>query len=455
MKNTFEMFNATALTELRQSGVKRRGYLRKASVVFVILMAVAMGVVSLPQFVMIAEADGGDKTITGLGTGAIRNPLAPEDEDTEWRGSYVYFGKYDANGDGTAEPVRYRVLDKASGDFGVSGRSLLLDCDTMLYDAQFDPQKYQNIWAKSDVRKRLNEGGNSFLGQPGNFTDAEKSAIAESRKSDPAPGDGDDISDCFSFAPLSGEKVFVLDAVEVVRASYGYTDSSGESESRRKSDQGGWWLRSPYDVDYEELHYRFAGYVDNYGYYYDKYIIDEGSVSAHEVTKTIGVSPALNVRLSSVMFSSLIPSSPSGAGETGAEYKLTLMKSGLSADVGAVTREGDAVTILFAVDPLAGPTQVSVVVTKDQWASWEGLNHDAGLLQYAKLNGQWDENGIGTGTFTLDTSKVTGTWGKDYHVYIFAEEVKGEKETDYAGAPHEVESPISVAVEGYGLCGNL
>lgn len=167
-------------------------------------------------------------------------------------------------------------------------------------------------------------------------------------------------------------------------------------------------------------------------------------MTAHEVTTNISVSPALNVKLSSILSTSLVSTSSSGP-----EYKLTLMKGGLSAAVGAVTRKGDEVTILFAVDPLGGPTQVSVVVTKDEWAKWEGLNHDAGLLQYARLDAQWDENGIGTGTFTLDSSKVSGAWGKDYHVYIFAEEVKGGKETDYAGAPLEVESPISVSVEGY------
>lgn len=63
--------------------MKKSRYLHQFTIVSVILTAVAMGVVPLPQFVMAAEADGGDKTVTGLGTGAIRNPRVPKDETDE------------------------------------------------------------------------------------------------------------------------------------------------------------------------------------------------------------------------------------------------------------------------------------------------------------------------------------------------------------------------------------
>ncbi|MBP5605131.1 MAG: hypothetical protein J6X60_06270, partial [Ruminiclostridium sp.] len=48
----------------------------------------------------------GDKTITGLGTGAIANPTSGAGG---W--SYVYYGTYGDNS------VKYRVLDKAATQF--------------------------------------------------------------------------------------------------------------------------------------------------------------------------------------------------------------------------------------------------------------------------------------------------------------------------------------------------
>ncbi len=45
-------------------------------------------------------------------------------------------------------PTRYRVLDKASTDFGVEGGSLFLDCDSTLYNAKFDNDGSANEDAK-------------------------------------------------------------------------------------------------------------------------------------------------------------------------------------------------------------------------------------------------------------------------------------------------------------------
>ena len=97
------------------------------------------------------------KTVSGLGTSAICNPTSTESSATAWAGSYVYYGKYDGT-----NPTKYRVLDKASSDFGVSGDSLLLDCDTTLYNAAFDADgnanqgaTKANEWGYSDLRSGL------------------------------------------------------------------------------------------------------------------------------------------------------------------------------------------------------------------------------------------------------------------------------------------------------------
>ena len=76
------------------------------------------------------------KTIAGLGTSVIVDPTAPANDTDAWKGSYVYYGNYDADGDGTAEPVKYRVLDASTTKFG--GTTMLLDCDSILYFQKFD-----------------------------------------------------------------------------------------------------------------------------------------------------------------------------------------------------------------------------------------------------------------------------------------------------------------------------
>ena len=54
------------------------------------------------------------KNIAGLGTGMIAGPTVPSADTDAWKGSYVYFGNYDADGVGTAEPTKYRVLPQGS-----------------------------------------------------------------------------------------------------------------------------------------------------------------------------------------------------------------------------------------------------------------------------------------------------------------------------------------------------
>ena len=87
------------------------------------------------------------KTIAGLGTSVIVDPTAPANETDAWKGSYVYYGNYDADGDGVAEPVKYRVLDASTTDYSADGttQTMLLDCDSVLFKEIFDDSS--NVWA--------------------------------------------------------------------------------------------------------------------------------------------------------------------------------------------------------------------------------------------------------------------------------------------------------------------
>lgn len=149
-----------------------------------LLLSAAMAVTIVPVMDAPKKAKAtSDKTVAGLGTSAISNPTSTGSSATAWAGSYVYYGKYDGT-----NPTKYRVLDRASNDFGVSGGSLLLDCDTTLYNAAFHDSN-NNIWSSSSLRSGLQ--GNAFLEKSGVFTAQEKGAIVASTKSAAAQNDGE------------------------------------------------------------------------------------------------------------------------------------------------------------------------------------------------------------------------------------------------------------------------
>lgn len=126
---------------------------------------------------IISPHNDSGKEINSLGTTAIKAPPALQESDTYWKGSYVWFGKYDG------EPVKYRVLEPNTTRYG--GSTMLLDCDSILYKAPYDVNgidkvngKQNDDWTNSDIRANLN--GSSFLMKQNGFTSVERAAIAGS-----------------------------------------------------------------------------------------------------------------------------------------------------------------------------------------------------------------------------------------------------------------------------------
>lgn len=406
-----------------------------------ILLTAAMAVGLMPgtgtlqaqaQESQVVKTTSTTKTIAGLGTGVIADPTDPgNDTEKAWAGSYVYYGNYNGS------PVKYRVLDASTTKFG--GTTMLLDCDSILYAQMFDEDytaneagKNLNDWSISDVKKSLN--GDDFLNKEGVFTTAEKNAIAESKvathelTTDSETGVNviDWTKEKFvKYVALTGEQIFILDAEDVSNRAYGYslTDKSYFSCKNRKKTGSAydcWWLRSA-DHSYGSI----AGSVDN-----------TGQISGSEANSDWeGVSPAFNVNLQSVLFSSVISGT---AGETSAEYKLTLLDSDMTiAPESGVTKSGNTVTIPYSIEGTnsGNATQVSVLILDKEYTV--GNTNGATVLAYDKLNVD-SFSTTGTGTFTLPDSLSGKKAGTDYHIYIVAEDVNGEKETDYAGTPVEV-----------------
>ena len=202
-----------------------------------LLLCAVMVTGLLPGALSTAKAEG--RTITGLGTGTIGNPTG----NGQWH--YVYYGKYNDN------PVKYRVLSIKTTDFG--GTTMLLDCNSVLFTAAFDTNR-KNDWVNSTIKTGLN--GNLFLTKEGVFTPAESNAIASSTKATKNHDhDGSGLwitNDNWGlyYAPLTGQKIFLLDAVEASSETYGYSNRFESDNRKKRGSYTCWWLRSPCDINH-------------------------------------------------------------------------------------------------------------------------------------------------------------------------------------------------------------
>ncbi|MCR4645286.1 MAG: DUF6273 domain-containing protein [Oscillospiraceae bacterium] len=348
---------------------------------------------------------------TTLGTSVISAPKAPETVIDAWTGSYVYYGQY------KNQPVKYRVLNPNETKFG--GTTMLLDCDTTLFrDAFRDEWQADdaNVWTASDLYKVLNTGDDAFLNK--SFTSAEAAAIAASTRETHELVEGNEAGnvadwtkDCFvNYTPLTGEKIFLLDAEDASNTAYGYSFTDEIAENRIKktftapdSNAYRWWLRSlsRYTIGYAGSVYGGDGTVDCCS-------VDDADV---------GVSPAFNVDLSSVILSSKVTDVD---GDYGDEYKLTLKDPNTTITPGTLTCKSGTVTVPYTVtdsdaeDGITADT-VSVLIT----------NANGAVRYYAPLKGDFSANGSGTFDLSADIDETD-------KIYILAEDVNGQYETDYA-----------------------
>ena len=382
------------------------------------------------------ETPGEDATkkSIGLGTSIIANPTVPTSITDTWKGSYVYFGTYNGS------PVKYRVLDSDTTTFSYDDttKTMLLDCDSLLFESKFDDSS--NIWSTSYLKRYLNsekgEGydysSEGFLTTA--FTSSEQNAIASSSKSTPHSSDGETYGD-IEWTSLKGDKIFLLDLIEVCNMSYGYSmEAYNYATNRIKTCDGVnnntiWWLRST-----SQMMSNYVGMVrfsDEGGWF------DRGTAASCSDSY---VSPALNINLSSVLFSSVISGT---AGETGAEYKLTLIDDNTTmAANGNITRKGDTITVPYTITEGEGGavTKASVLILDKQYTP--GNTNNANILAYDTL----DTNDVNfqttsIGTFKLPAELSEKECGKDYYAYIIAECDKSNKLTNYASAPVSISVP--------------
>ena len=390
---------------------------RKFKMITAIILSLILLVSLLPAAAMAATEEKDtttdfDKTITGLCTGEIADPTPGEGG---W--CMVYYGKIEVQSE--QYNVWYRVLTTHTSDFG--GNTMFLDCDNIVHMWDYDDAN----WEGSNIQSWLN---NDFAQ---GFTDLEYGAIYESTKESKNVADGDGYIYA-DYQPLNGEKIFLLDFVEITRESYGYGKVAyGADRTRIKegTDYKIWWLRSH---GKEEDWPNSMGAVNYEGWSGLQTLVNLDLGESVDDLSVYGISPAMNIDLDQIIFSSYV--SGNGTGPNG--YKLTLKDPNLSIGLQegkTPSQEGRKFTIPYVVSgsDVTDATQVTVLVTDKEYMPHNSA--DAKVLQYTAL----DTESGNIGTFTLDDS-ITGDPGKDYYVYILAENINSDKNTDYASEPFKI-----------------
>ena len=381
---------------------KKNKHIIKGVIAFIITCV--MTVCMLPVLTDTAQAAiTKTESNTRLGTGEITNPGTIREDHPEDAGKwcYVYYGHY------FARPLKFRVLDKDAAEFG--GETMLLDCDQMMDFQRFDDDS--NVWDGSEIKAYLN---GDFLAKT--FTSTEQAAIAQSFKSQRIKGkDGIECMGHYDFVPLTGEKIFLLDAFEITNKNYGYLDTHDVDASKVKSTtttSPAWWLRSSKRND--STH---AGVVEK----------QAGFMSYRECSKlNFSVSPALNLSLSSILFSTKLSDN---------EFKLTIKDEAMSIAVSDLASNGNEITVPFTSN--GGANRISVLITDKAYNA-----SGAETKYYRPLSIEEGSAGAsGYGVFTLPDTYIPSS----DKVYIIAENTNwNDKYTDYASEPLLITIPAQV-----------
>ena len=301
----------------------RRGYRRLLSIGVSALLSISTFLAVIPQTETIVYAD--DTPAIVFANGSASNIKGKQE-------SSVYFGNYFQSNDTSEEPIKWRVLQN-----NTTSKTLFL-----LSDKNLDCKKYNETvtdvtWSTCTLRKWLNgEGGyenDNFIKSA--FTTKEHGALRITTNANPTypeyTGGGTDTSD----------RVFLLSVPEAKNKDLGFTDDNSRKSAITayskeqgvfvNNGNGYWWLRSPGDSALHAAIVMTTGFVKT----------DQNSVNR----TTVGVRPALNIDLSSVILTSAAvggkSSGTTGAGaltkvgaDTSKAWKFTLKDDGTAGSVG-------------------------------------------------------------------------------------------------------------------------
>ena len=362
--------------------MKRNGKVFKKTLGIVLSAAMLVsGMTFMPGSAVEVQAAATTKDVN-LGFGGISDPTSTESSATAWTGSKVYYGN-----------KLWRVLDDSG----------FLFSEDLLETKAYHDTLSGITWENCTLRSYLN--GQTFLNS--NFTGTEQDAIKDTSVTNDSNPDHSTAG-----GNNTTDKLFLLSLAEVRNTDYGF----GSDATRAASSW--WWLRSPGPFDFIAASVYYDGDVNSLGFSVNDF---NGSVR-----------PALNLNLSSVLFTSASGASKSSFGVVGDSnvsnntWKLTL--EGTENTLGANKTNGktsltagysaENLTISHsAATTLTDATQISAMLT-DSYGT---------VLYYGSVN---SDTTATSSTVTIPAGLAVGT----YSLYVFAEDVNTGNLTDYATA---------------------
>ncbi len=363
----------------------------------------------------------GGKPIS-LGTGAMLNPVSGKGL---WQ--HVYFGNYEGN------PMDFRILQKSTNDFTVKRNTPTL----FLENAGFlkymcwsygEEGTITRQWRESLPRQELN---GTFLTEA--FNTEEQNVLHKSRKNTRGVLEA---NTAYAYSETFEDKVFILSFDEYVTRDYGFGGALDEFHTNIYKRIG------PNDYHAEEYYTRTRSNDPN------RMVVLTGTErnpydKGHSIYQAARYCPAINIPLSSILFTKNVNGDVNGYGNDDYTcnrtndkikvfYKLSVLNSALGASVtGNAVKTGDKIKIPYSVTG-DNATQLSVMILDKEYKA--GNSNSAALKYYAKLKDVTSQKS-GTAEFTLPSEFSSKTPGKDYYIYVTAEDINGEKETDFASTP--------------------
>ncbi len=379
-----------------------------------------------------------------LGTKGISHPRVPTGSKQEWRGDYVYFGL------GGGVTLHNRVLDPSTTEFGTDESTMLFENSYVIEDMTLHSEGFKD-WGEASTY--LN---GEFMDT--HFSAGERTAIAKSSKAKESEQDGNGYAG-LRFVPFSDVSLFLLDAKEVTRLSYGYYDKKNNPAvsrvKKKKGEPASWWLRSECEVEYVDS--------DEKNHYQGGVVKADGSIACiadHPEDKefTQGISPAFNVKSSAVVFTSMFSESEAGEGDTlsgkpfgvisgektleevrdydtvdnvGHNWKLTLKSGDKAPEISDIERDGNQISFDYSGVRTGERQTLSAIITSGE-GDEEIILHYGILEETDRTRSQ-----SGTVTFTLPA----GFDRETHHLKVFSEQRNGAATTDYAGEMAVVDVP--------------
>ena len=416
---------------------------------FMVLIAVLMTFVMMPQLAAPVYAEAGDVQETPAIV-PVKDGIAPNIGGKQK--SSIYFGNYKQSGSQengfNVEPIKWRVLDqREKTDYSDPGNPAKYNGLFLLSDQNLDCQQYHSsggsiTWYESSMRTWLKDVllSNAFSGTEG-------AAVATTHVLNKKT---DDYKPNPEFPIMDGgndtdDKIFLLSISDTTNTNYGFTDNYERTPTREAKNtdyakaqgagNGYWWLRSP------GRNSRGAAGVGDYGgVNYDGSLVDDSRN---------GVRPALNLNLESLIFTSSATGGKSSNGvgddalttvgtDSTDEWKVTLKDDGtiegldghkdFSID-SVTTCDGKELDVTYTGAVTGTNEYISAIITDK-----EITKSDAAVKYYGRL---------AKASAAKDVSVAIDIDGKLYtkagdKLYVFNEQYNGDKMTDYASGLKEI-----------------